>query len=141
MHLYVTLDLISPPAQEKFETCKSIFLIFQSTQHNWCHMKAAQQGIHFFSYLKVFLLSSLFLGLAPGSRCQEPHGASVVSEGCCDPRLALSAGAAGWLFLQLNQGRTFLLLPKDSPPLGSFSQARLAGNIKKQSQRAVKLRP
>lgn len=92
----------------------------------------------FFSYLKVFLLSSLFLGLAPGSRCQEPHGAGVVSEGCRDPRPALSAG---WLFLQLNQGRTFLLLPKDFPPLGGFSLARLAGSIRKQSQRAVKLGP
>lgn len=79
----------------------------------------------FFSYLKVFLLSSLFLGLAPGSRCQEPHGASVVSEGCCDTSLALSAEAAGWLFLQLNQGRNLLLLPKDSPLLGGFSQGQV----------------
>lgn len=80
----------------------------------------------FYSYLKVFLtLSSLFLGLASGSRCQEPPGAGVVSKGCRDTRLALSAGAAGWLFLQLNRGRTFLLLPKDSPLLGGFSQGQV----------------
>lgn len=110
------------PQLKKSSKLVNAYLLFFRA-HNTPESSSARNT--FFSYLRPFLLSSLFLGLAPGSRCQEPHGASMVSEGCRDTRPALSAGSVGWFFLQLNQGRTFLLLPKDSPPLGGFSQGQV----------------
>lgn len=75
------------------------------------------------------------------SRCQDPHGARGVSEGCRDTWPPLSVWWLVTVSVQLNQSRTFLLLPKDSPLRGGFPRARLAGSSREQSQRAVKLGP
>lgn len=124
-----TLGLISPLAQEQFKTDKCIFLIFQSMQCNWSHLEASQQPIHFlatwrFSYPRAhsFLASSLVQWM-PGP-LEGQYGVRGVPRHTTIPLL----GGGGWVTVsvQLNQGRTLLLPPKDSPLPGDFSQGQVS---------------
>lgn len=141
MDLYVTLDLVSPPAQEKFKVCKWVFLIFQSTQHSWCHQKADQQGINFSATWKFSSWDHCFLAWSLVADARSLMGPAWCPRGAVTHAQPSLQGQLGGSSCSWARAGPFCCCPR-IPLLWEVSpRAGLAGSIRKQSQRAVKLGP